>query len=315
MWLVCRLSIYGELVENDFEFQLILEYQDNSPCDVIDINSKDNNDKCWLSLERQEAPFNNLSRIDIPNKEELSLFVSCFINVDRLQSIKSKLAYIYLWSKASNKNINLETMYLPQQLNKVRTYNFKKNMFLQLYPEVSEVTPSKRYEYLENLRNDSGGLSDLLDLIEEKSAHIIESPHEENSHKSEILNCLDEVSLWEVFSAQDLDDLIEGFKDWQRVHGKNDLTDQIPPSLVAKMGQRYTVAFWTSGQGVSNMVRDDNPPRHTMLISLIQSSGEHGIGYCIQKPTSLDRTWSHQKWHRLIFNDSEILEASLIETK
>lgn len=119
--------------------------------------------------------------------------------------------------------------------------------------------------------------------------------------------------IWGIFSKQDLDDLVEGFKDWERVHGKNTLLARLPKSLADKIGGEFEVVFWTSGQGISNMVVDDRPPRHTMVMGLIKTIANdtsYGIGYCIQRPTSLDKVWNHQKWHALECQNNDILRVT-----
>lgn len=312
-WVLWRLSTQETVEINDFAYRLVLGYADNSPVSLIDIDRIDSNEQEWLRV--------------VHEKDSSSLVVSCFIDLNALLKNKLHLAYIYLCATSDPGTIKLQTLYPVSDIEEVETRELNK-IFVQIYPKI----PLQEFEALEDAWLDTEGLPELLTRIKRqteealivKEAVVIEKPmlieepiidstREQDSIELELQDCLYDDTVWNVFSAQDLEDLIEGFKDWQRVHGKNDLTDQIPASLVAKMGQRYSVAFWTSGQGVSNMVRDHNPPRHTMLISLIQSTGEHGIGYCIQKPTSLDRTWSHQRWHRILFNDSKILEASLIE--
>ena len=320
-WVLWRLSTLEKVESNAFAYQLILGFADQSPVCLVDIDRIDSNTQEWLRVVR--------------GNDSSPLVVSCFIDMHSLLKHNPQLAYIYLCATVDSGTLKLQTLYPVSDIEEVETRELNK-IFVQIYPKI----PSQEFEVLEDTWLDTEGLPELVTRIQAQTAEsatvggpmaikekpaaemsrlilepMAENHLEQDSNNLEISEHQDENNVWSIFSAQDLEDLIEGFKDWQRVHGRNDLTDQIPASLVAKMGQRYSVAFWTSGQGVSNMVRDHNPPRHTILISLIQSEGEHGIGYCIQRPTSLDRTWSHQKWHRLVFNDSEILQASLIETK
>ena len=130
----------------------------------------------------------------------------------------------------------------------------------------------------------------------------------------EILGTEDADVIWGILSKQDLEDLVEGFYDWQRVHGKNTLLARLPKSLVNKIDNKFKIVCWTSGQGISNMIVDSRPPRHTMVLGIINISDKkdsnHGIGYCIQRPTSLDKMWTHQKWHNLKCNSNEILEVT-----
>ncbi|MFC6382209.1 hypothetical protein [Psychrobacter glacincola] len=318
MWVLWRLSTQQNLENNSFECSLVLESSDGSPLEVIDINIAEVHAKSWLRLVRQEAPFDIISDIDIPIKNNLSLFLSGFIDVEALIKLKLDLAYIYLWASAKHEKIYLETLYPLSKLNeKAESRDFSKNC-IQIYPE----TPSQKYVDLEDQILEAKDLSHLLTIIQHQVEEvtvvkeleiteeiITESEVDQNSFDIEMLDSNDVDSVWGIFAKQDLDDLVEGFNDWQRVHGKNTLIARLPKRLSNKLDDEFNVVFWTSGQGISNMIVDDKPPRHTMVLGITNRSGDQSIGYCIQRPTSLDKMWTHQKWHSLECSNSEILRV------
>jgi len=318
MWVLWRLSTQQNLENNSFECSLVLESADGSPLEVIDINIAEVHAKSWLRLVRQEAPFDIISDIDIPIKNNLSLFLSGFIDVEALIKLKPDLAYIYLWASAKHEKIYLETLYPLSKLNeKAESRDFSKNC-IQIYPE----TPSQKYVDLEDQILEAKDLSHLLTIIQHQVEEvtvvkeleiteeiITESEVDQNSFDIEMLDSNDVDSVWGIFAKQDLDDLVEGFNDWQRVHGKNTLIARLPKRLSNKLDGEFNVVFWTSGQGISNMIVDDKPPRHTMVLGITNRSGDQSIGYCIQRPTSLDKMWTHQKWHSLECSNSEILRV------
>lgn len=321
MWLLWQLlSNQKKITDNNFEYRLILEYEDKPPMDIdININAVENEHDLWLRLVRTNAPFSSLNNIDISNNENASLCISCFIDLDKLLKIEPLLNNIYLWTATSEKReqIYLETICFEAVYSlkkpKVRSLNANKN-FVELYPILSNDNSTDRYEQIENQRIDSEGLTELLALIVGDTAEIntvdpIEQPTTDldPSHPTEAY------AIETRFSKQDLKYLREGFHAWQRAHGKNEMVDMLPESLLEKMGDEYDIAFWTSGQDISNMVRDHNPPRHTMVLSIIQKSNQQGLGYCIQRPTSLDRVWTHKRWHNITCSDTEILEVAALE--
>ena len=318
MWVLWRLSTQQNLENNSFECSLVLESSDGSPLEVIDINIAEVHAKSWLRLVRQEAPFDIISDIDIPIKNNLSLFLSGFIDVEALIKLKPDLAYIYLWASAKHEKIYLETLYPLSKLNeKAESRDFSKNC-IQIYPK----TPSQKYVDLEDQILEAKDLSHLLTIIQHQVKEvtvvkeleiteeiITESEVDQNSFDIEMLDSNDVDSVWGIFAKQDLDNLVEGFNDWQRVHGKNTLIARLPKRLSNKLDGEFNVVFWTSGQGISNMIIDDKPPRHTMVLGITNRSGDQSIGYCIQRPTSLDKMWTHQKWHSLECSNSEILRV------
>jgi hypothetical protein len=360
MWVLCRLTTQEKLDKNNFECCLVLEYKDKSSAKCIDINAIKNHNKTWLSLVRKESPFSNFSDTDIPIKDNLSLFISCFIDVYTLLEEQPQLEYIYLLASSKHEQIHLETVYPLSQLKEIEPRNLNR-IFVQMYPKI----PSERYEELEDKDLDSENWSGLLALIQGKieQAIVTEAPipikkpkvtkkpkpdqdikvvkklvvtqeviatkepimEAKNSQDTfsiatssddtrlEILGTENADVIWGIFSKQDLDDLVEGFKDWERVHGKNTLLARLPKSLADKIGGEFEVVFWTSGQGISNMVVDDRPPRHTMVMGLVKTIANdtsYGIGYCIQRPTSLDKVWNHQKWHSLECENNDILRVT-----
>ncbi|MCG3873507.1 hypothetical protein [Psychrobacter sp. Ps7] len=307
MWVLWRLSTQEKLEDNTFECHLILEYRDHSPAQCIDINALENLNEKWLNVVRKESPFGNLSDTDIPMKDDLSLFISCFINVYALLEEQPQLECIYLLTSETHEPIHLETLYPLSQLKDIETRNLNK-IFVQLYPKI----PSERFEALEDPLIEAQSLTESLAIIRGDTAKAnaqaatdLQPPHSTESTEA--------YAIEKKFSKQDLKDLRDGFHAWQRAHGKNEMVDRLPESLLDKIGDEYDIAFWTSGQGVSNMVRDYNPPRHTMVFSIIQKSNQEGLGYCIQRPTSLDRVWTHKRWHNIKCSDSEILEVSALE--
>ena len=318
IWVLWRLSTQQHLDNNNFECSLILESSDCSPLEVIDINIAEVHKKIWLRLVRKEAPFDTISDIDIPIKNNLSLFLSGFIDVEALINLKPDLAYIYLWASAKHEKIYFETLYPLSKLNeKAESRDFSKNC-IQIYPK----TPSQKNVDLEDKMLEANDLSHLLTIIQHQVEEVIvvkeleiakelitESEVDLDSFNLEMLDSNDVDSVWRIFSKQDLEDLVEGFNDWQRVHGKNTLIARLPKSLVEKLSGEFSIVFWTSGQGISNMIVDDKPPRHTMVLGITNRSGDQGIGYCIQRPTSLDKMWTHQKWHSLECSNSEILKV------
>ncbi len=309
MWVLWRLSTQENLNDNAFECRLILEYKDSTPAQCIDIKTIKNSHKKWLNVVRQESPFGNLSDIDIPLQDNLSLLISGFINVYTLLDAQPQLESIYLLTSATHEQIYLETLYPLSQLQDIELRNLNR-IFVQLYPKI----PSERYEELEEQLIEAQSLTEALALIR---GDIAEPLTAEASIQPDAdlqpLHSTEPDTIETRFSKQDLKDLREGFHAWQRAHGKNEMADKLPESLLEKMGEEYAIAFWTSGQGISNMVRDHNPPRHTMVLSIIQKSNQQGLGYCIQRPTSLDRVWTHKRWHNITCSDSEILEVAALE--
>ncbi|ALF60572.1 hypothetical protein [Psychrobacter urativorans] len=333
--------------DTPFECCLILEYNDESRVDVIDINDIKNDSKTWLDLVHKRRPLDNGDKSSKKSNNKNSLFLSYLIDTDLLLKEKPRLAHIYLWASTSarDEKIHLETVYPFSQLIPTSSLNLNK-IFIQVYPILSDAQSSQKYHEIENQRIDSEGFIALLALIQEQPKKIIvtESPiptkqsliakqpvmikeliteSESNQDASddfnlEILDQKEEDVVWGIFSKQDLSDLVEGFYDWQRVHGKNTLIARLPTDLSEKISKHFDIVFWTSGQGISNMVVDNRPPRHTMVIGIIKTSGSdkehisHGIGYCIQRPTSLDKMWTHQQWHRLECSDNEILTVTPI---
>lgn len=345
MWVLFQLlSTQQRLGDNNFEYRLILEYNDNSKISVIDIdiNAVKVKHKSWLHLVRKEALFCNIVDVNIPYKDNLPLRISCFIDVSALLKVEPRLKYIYLWASTltSNEKISLETVCFEaihslRKLNEEIEYRDFNKIFVQMYPKV----PSKKYDDLEYERLDSEGLLELLPRIQEQpkkviateksisieqmiakiepivaEASITEAEANQDCSDLEMVDKKDADLAWGIFSKQDLDNLIEGFNDWQRVHGKNTLIARLPKVLADKIGGEFKIAFWTSGQGISNMVLDDRPPRHTMVLGIINTSIEgnisNGIAYCIQRPTSLDKIWMHQQWHRVECSDSEIVKVA-----
>lgn len=328
-----------------FECCLILEYNDESRVDVIDINDIKNDSKTWLDLVHKRRPIDNNDNSNRRSNSKNSLFLSYLIDTDLLLKEKPRLAHIYLWASTSarDEKIHLETVYPFSQLIPTSSLNLNK-IFIQVYPILSDDKSSQRYYEIENHRIDSEGFKELLALIQEqpekiivtespistkqsiiaKQPVIIEEPTTEsdsnqnasNDFNLEILDQKEEDVVWGIFSKQDLSDLVEGFYDWQRVHGKNTLIARLPTDLSEKISKHFDIVFWTSGQGISNMVVDNRPPRHTMVVSVIKNSdnnsSNYGIGYCIQRPTSLDKVWTHQQWHRLECSDNKILTVTPI---
>ena len=331
MWVLWRLSTQKKLDDNNFECSLILESSDCSPLEVIDVNVAEIYEKTWLRLVRKEAPFDSVFDIETAIENKSSLYLTGFIDIEALIIRRPKLAYVYLWASASarNEKVHLETVYPLSNLTPLPSLNLNK-VFLQIYPILSENKLQQRYNEIEGKRVDSEGLEDLLVLIKnnlltkknmllEKNIatnkpidikkSITKPEVDQNSFDIEMLDSNDVDSVWGIFAKQDLDDLVEGFNDWQRVHGKNTLIARLPKRLANKLGGEFNVVFWTSGQGISNMIVDDKPPRHTMVLGITNRSGDQSIGYCIQRPTSLDKMWTHQKWHSLECSNSEILRV------
>ena len=339
------LATQEKSADTPFECCLILEYNDESRVDVIDINDIKNDSKTWLDLVHKRRPIDNNDNSNRRSNSKNSLFLSYLIDTDLLLKEKPRLAHIYLWASTSarDEKIHLETVYPFSQLIPTSSLNLNK-IFIQVYPILSDDKSSQRYYEIENHRIDSEGFKELLALIQEqpekiivtespistkqsiiaKQPVIIEEPTTEsdsnqnasNDFNLEILDQKEEDVVWGIFSKQDLSDLVEGFYDWQRVHGKNTLIARLPTDLSEKISKHFDIVFWTSGQGISNMVVDNRPPRHTMVVSVIKNSdnnsSNYGIGYCIQRPTSLDKVWTHQQWHRLECSDNKILTVTPI---
>lgn len=331
-WVVFRLSTTEEIKSQNFEYNLILEDSDGT-LEVIDIQEASNQNLSWLVVSYERNPV-DLDNIDVSIKCNLSLLSSCFVNVKKLLQSRVRLAHIYFWTIAKKEIISLEVLYLLSEIKNIVTKKEDK-FFLQLYPQL----PSEKFEELEDNVSSIYSLKALLNLLDQMNKRKLKSKTLDtkvefisNDRNSEALNfntdSIDQKSnlgnfkkmigaedcIQKVFSKQDLKDLVDGFNDWQRAHGQNELVDKLPESLISKIGDTYQIAFWTSGQGVSNMIRDNNPPRHTMVLSIIQTSSQQGIGYCIQRPTSLDKVWTHKKWHDLKYSDDEILEVVAIDS-
>ena len=311
MWVLWQLSTQKKLDDNNFECSLILESSDCSPLEVIDVNVAEVSEKTWLRLVRKEAPFDSVSDIEAAIENKSSLYLTGFIDIEALTIRRPKLAYIYLWESASarNEKVHLETIYPLSNLTPLPSLNLNK-VFLQIYPILSDNKLPQRYNEIEDKRVDSQGIEELLELIRSQLENpIADCEVDLDNFNLEMLDSNDVNSVWRIFSKQDLEDLVEGFNDWQRVHGKNTLIARLPKRLVEKLSGEFSIVFWTSGQGISNMIVDDKPPRHTMVLGITNRSGDQGIGYCIQRPTSLDKMWTHQKWHSLECSNSEILKV------
>lgn len=311
MWVLWQLSTQKKLDDNNFECSLILESSDCSPLEVIDVNVAEVSEKTWLRLVRKEAPFDSVSDIEAAIENKSSLYLTGFIDIEALTIRRPKLAYIYLWASASarNEKVHLETIYPLSNLTPLPSLNLNK-VFLQIYPILSDNKLPQRYNEIEDKRVDSQGIEELLELIRSQLENpIADCEVDLDNFNLEMLDSNDVNSVWRIFSKQDLEDLVEGFNDWQRVHGKNTLIARLPKRLVEKLSGEFSIVFWTSGQGISNMIVDDKPPRHTMVLGITNRSGDQGIGYCIQRPTSLDKMWTHQKWHSLECSNSEILKV------
>ena len=311
MWVLWQLSTQKKLDDNNFECSLILESSDCSPLEVIDVNVAEVSEKTWLRLVRKEAPFDSVSDIEAAIENKSSLYLTGFIDIEALTIRRPKLAYIYLWASASarNEKVHLETIYPLSNLTPLPSLNLNK-VFLQIYPILSDNKLPQRYNEIEDKRVDSQGIEELLELIRSQLENpIADCEVDLDNFNLEMLDSNDVNSVWRIFSKQDLEDLVEGFNDWQRVHGKNTLIARLPKRLVEKLSGEFSIVFWTSGQGISNMIVDNKPPRHTMVLGITNRSGDQGIGYCIQRPTSLDKMWTHQKWHSLECSNSEILKV------
>ena len=347
-WVVFRLSTTEEMKNQNFEYSLILEDSEGT-LEVIDIQKASNQNLSWIEVSYEQDPV-DLSNVDVLVKENLTLLSSCFINVKKLFESRLRLAHIYFWTIAKQEMVYLEVLYPLSEIKNIVTQK-KHEFFLQLYPQIpsekfealedgaSNVNNLKDLLSLFKQQNEQQPKSKIFDLQKEDAdtnfsnidmSNIelnldMDSKYDDASLnigfsdkksskndekiKEENQNCIQK-----VFSKQDLKDLVDGFNDWQRAHGQNELVDKLPESLTSKMGNTYQIAFWTSGQGVSNMVRDDSPPRHTMVLGIIQKSSQQGVGYCIQRPTSLDKIWQHKKWHDLKYSDTEIIEVSAIDS-
>lgn len=347
-WIVFRLSTTEEMRSQNFGYSLILEESDGT-LEVIDIQEASNQNLSWLEVSYERDPV-DLSNVDVLVKENLTLLSSCFVNIKKLLKSRVRLAHIYLWIIAKQEMVYLEVLYPLSEIKNIVTKKESK-FFLQLYPQIpsekfealedgaSNVNNLEDLLSLFKQQNEQHSKSEIFDLQKEDAginfSNIDLSNIEQNldmdsndddssldigvskkksSKSDEKFKEKNQDCIQKVFSKQDLKDLVDGFNDWQRAHGQNELVDKLPESLISKMGNTYQIAFWTSGQGVSNMVRDDSPPRHTMVLGIIQKSSQQGVGYCIQRPTSLDKIWQHKKWHELKYSDTEIIEVSAIES-
>ena len=376
LWILWRLSTQEKLERQRFECSLILEFTDHSKPQVINLdelssNTHHNNGvdgltdsnqgiyNQWLHIQRKTAPFSQLHDADVPNQNNLSLLLSCFIDVEALLRGQPKLAYIYLWAAAKYQKIYLETLYPLSQLRDIELRE-PNQVFVQMYPKI----PSEKYVDMDYEFDDSKTLPELLariwgssepeeqqerpkqknipELKEPQKPALTSEKPELNSHEiiggdeaidaqadsdnhvqigsiHENPDIAEDVmatnndgnpSIWGPFSSQDLADLIQGFNDWQRAYGRHELADHLPATLLTKLDGEYQVAYWTSGQGVSNMILDNNPPRHTMVLGFIEKQSQHGIGYCIQKPSSLDNIWAHKQWHTLHCTEGKIAKVT-----
>lgn len=340
-WVVFRLSTTEKMRDQKFEYSLLLEDSDGT-LEVVDILKANNQKLSWLEVSYERDPV-DLNNTDISIKYNLSLLSCCFVNVKKLLETRKRLSHIYFWTIAKQEMVYLEVLYPLSEIKNIVTKKENK-FFLQLYPQI----PSEDFEVLEEDATTINSLAALLDLLNQKnkgepepyiydlqvkdvatelsnielnfdtypsneeSLTDICTTNENYTKSNNELGSDDDLSL-KMFSKQDLKDLEEGFNEWQRVHGKNELIDKLPENLINKISTDYEIVFWTSGQGVSNMIRDNNPPRHTMVLSIVQKSSKNGIGYCIQRPTSLDKVWQHKKWHSIKYSDSEILDVSALD--
>lgn len=311
MWVLWRLSTQENIDDTHFECHLILEYKDHSPAQCINMHPIANGHEKWLHVVHKQAPFTTFRDTDIPVQNNLSLFISCFINVYALLAEQPQLEHIYLLTSATHEPIYLETVYPLTQLTDIEPRKLNK-IFVQLYPKL----PSERYEVLEERLTEVQSVTETLAIMSGDAVEPTFAEPDNLPPSATDLAPLPQIEACAIekrFSKQDLRELREGFQAWIRAHGKNEMGDRLPESLLEKMGDEYDIAFWTSGQGVSNMVRDHNPPRHTMVLSIIHKSNQEGLGYCIQRPTSLDRDWTHKRWHHIKCSDSEILEVLALE--
>ena len=299
MWLLWQLfSNQKKIPDQSFEYRLILEYEDKQPLDIeVSVAHDSNEYASWLSTAKEKAPFEDDR---IPNKTCASLCVAGVIDLTRLLEKEPTLSNIYLWAStlAKREQIYVETkrFEVGRSLESAKTSSLNSNKnFIELYASSPQKHPSDRYEQIENQRIDSEGFYELLALMRKDDENL----EQQDPKKS--------------LSDEDFKSLVEGFNEWQRSRGRSELIDKLPDRLVDKIKDKYEIAFWSSGQGISNMIRDDNPPRHTMVLSINDKSSQEGYGYCIRKPTSLDRVWTYQKWHKIKFIDNEIVEVSALD--
>ncbi len=166
-------------------------------------------------------------------------------------------------------------------------------------------------------------------------------PQSEPKPKPKPTTALTPKKVWQDFSKDDLDNLVVAFNDWQQARGQHTLSYYLKAELQQKIDAGYELAFWSNGTGVSEVVKESKPPRHTSVFSLrvathpndmntdknknknhhnnhnissdlintaaafcVQKEVE-GIAYCIKKPTSLDRSWTPNQWHNIVYSNKK----------
>lgn len=353
-WAVFRLSTTEKMRSQNFEYSLILEDSDGT-LEVIDIQEASNQNLSWLevSYERDPVDLDNVDVLVKENLTLLSsCFVNVRKLLESRVKLayiyfwtiaKQEIVYLevlYPLSEIKNIVTKKEDKFFLQLYPQIPSEKFETledgassirslEDLLSLFKQQNEEQLKSKISNLQkddadikssNLDLSNVYLSDIelnfdIDSTNDDSSLGMDLSNKKSNTSNEKLKLENQDCIQKIFSKQDLKDLVEGFNDWQRAHGKNELINKLPESLISKMGDTYQIAFWTSGQGVSNMIRDNNPPRHTMVLSIIQTSSQQGIGYCIQRPTSLDKVWTHKKWHDLKYSDGEILEVVAIDSK
>lgn len=343
-----------ELGTNSFECKLILEYKNSAQNEFVDIDNLANNSKNWLDLVYKECIYSDKSvnkvslflscliDVDILFKEKIGL-ARIYLWASTAPKYKVHLETVYPLSKllpAPSSNLDkvfvqiypvLSDDEFSERYYDIENQRIDSEGFTELFEMIQEPsekviaitestsikrskatkkpTPAQDIKVIKKSKVPQEVTATQLPIAKAKS-----NQNKFSTDNGLDLEIVDDV-VWGIFSKQDLDDLVEGFKDWERVHGKNTLVARLPKGLADKIDDDFDVVFWTSGQGISNMVVDNRPPRHTMVMGLVKTAVNdigHGIGYCIQRPTSLDKIWTHQKWHALECQNNDILKVTAV---
>lgn len=338
------MQLFFQLMVN----QAALEAFQNNYFLILEKGKAADFDKIPLNLNDSSTSDFGLQLISF---ETLSSTVSGSLNIDKLLENDATISAVYLWSSSIEQEKGfLQKLYIqsnqPILLSSDLTFEPFENL-VQIYPKTrapnfscikkilenasnspadiilpQDYDPNKNIEYkYQALPESHSSLESTKTENFESESSQIEDTQTKSLQKEYELELIDDDeiipaakdSVWQVFSISDVDSLLEGFQEWLKSAGRGNLEDRLPADFTAKMTDDYKIAFWTSGQGVSTMVPDPSPPRHTFVLSILHLTENSGLAYCIQKPTNLDKIWAHQQWHHIKVVDNKITEVRPVD--
>ncbi len=338
------MQIFFQLTVNQPAFEafqnnyfLVLEKGKAADFDKIPLNLNDSSTSDFgLQLTSSETP---------------SPAISGSLDIDKLLENDATISVVYLWSSSIEQERSfLQKLYIksnqPILLSSDLTFEPFEGL-AQIYPKTrapnfscikkilentsnlpTDIIPPQDYDSDKAIKYKYQALPESLSNLESTKTESfksegsrIEDTQTKSLQKEYELELIDDEeiiptakdSVWQVFSIRNVDSLLEGFQEWLKSAGRGSLEDRLPADFMDKMTDDYKIAFWTSGQGVSTMVPDLSPPRHTFVLGILHLTEHTGLAYCIQKPTSLDKIWAHQQWHYIKVIDNKITEVHPVD--